>query len=31
MRLAAKLGFERLHTTDYHGQPTVVLRRPAWY
>jgi RimJ/RimL family protein N-acetyltransferase len=30
MKLAAKLGFERLHTTGYHGQPTVVLRRPAW-
>ena len=30
LRLAAKLGFERLHETDYHGDPTVVLRRPAW-
>ncbi|HVM38120.1 MAG TPA: GNAT family N-acetyltransferase [Sphingomicrobium sp.] len=30
MKLAAKLGFEPLHTTEYHGAPTVVLRRPAW-
>jgi len=30
MKLAAKLGFERLHETEYHGDPTVVLRRPAW-
>jgi len=30
LRLAAKLGFERLHETDYHGDPTVVLKRPAW-
>lgn len=26
-RLAERLGFEPLHTVDYHG-PTVVLRRP---
>lgn len=30
LKLAAKLGFLRLHETLYHGEPTVVLRRPAW-
>ena len=30
LRLAAKLGFERVGDTTYHGDPTVVLRRPAW-
>ena len=30
MKLAEKLGFERLHETDYHGDPTIILRRPAW-
>jgi RimJ/RimL family protein N-acetyltransferase len=30
LKLAAKLGFERLHETDYHGDPTVILKRPAW-
>ncbi len=30
LKLAEKLGFEPLHETDYHGDPTVVLRRPAW-
>jgi RimJ/RimL family protein N-acetyltransferase len=30
LSLAAKLGFERLHVTDYHGDPTVVLKRAAW-
>jgi RimJ/RimL family protein N-acetyltransferase len=30
LRLAAKLGFERLGDTTYHGDPTVVLKRPAW-
>ena len=30
LRLAAKLGFERVHETPYHKEPTVVLRRPAW-
>jgi RimJ/RimL family protein N-acetyltransferase len=30
LRLAAKLGFERLHDTPYQGEPTAVLRRPAW-
>jgi RimJ/RimL family protein N-acetyltransferase len=28
--LAERLGFERVHETQYHGDPTVVLRRPAW-
>ena len=30
LRLAGKLGFERLHETLYHKDPTVVLKRPAW-
>jgi RimJ/RimL family protein N-acetyltransferase len=30
MKLAERLGFERIHETQYHGDPTVVLRRPAW-
>jgi len=30
IKLAEKLGFERLHETDYHGDPTIVLRRAAW-
>ena len=30
MKLAKKLGFEVQHETPYHGEPTVVLRRPAW-
>jgi RimJ/RimL family protein N-acetyltransferase len=30
LKLAAKLGFERLHETPYHSDPTVVLNRPAW-
>jgi RimJ/RimL family protein N-acetyltransferase len=30
MKLAAKLGFERLCETLYHKDPTVVLKRPAW-
>jgi RimJ/RimL family protein N-acetyltransferase len=29
-RLAEKLGFERVRTSDYHGEPIDVLRRPAW-
>ena len=28
--LAERLGFERVYETQYHGDPTVVLRRPAW-
>jgi len=30
LNLASKLGFERLHETTYHGEPTVILRRPTW-
>src|SRR5688500_15595357 len=30
MRLAAKLGFERLDDSLYNGEPTAVLKRPAW-
>jgi RimJ/RimL family protein N-acetyltransferase len=30
LKLADKLGFEPLHETSYHGEPTIVLRRPAW-
>ena len=30
MRLAAKLGFERLNDSLYNGEPTAVLKRPAW-
>ena len=30
IKLAGKLGFAALHETDYHGDPTIVLRRPAW-
>ena len=30
IRLAERLGFERLGETDYHGDPTLVLKRPAW-
>jgi RimJ/RimL family protein N-acetyltransferase len=30
LKLAAKLGFERVSDTSYHGDPTVVLKRPAW-
>lgn len=30
LKLASKLGFEPVHETTYHGQPTVVLKRPAW-
>lgn len=30
LKLAAKLGFERLGDTLYDGSPTVVLKRPAW-
>lgn len=30
LKLAEKLGFERLHQADYHGEPTWVLKRPAW-
>ena len=30
IRLAEKLGFEPVHETLYHDDPTLVLRRPAW-
>ena len=30
LRLAEKLGFERVSETDYHGDSTIVLQRPAW-
>jgi RimJ/RimL family protein N-acetyltransferase len=30
LKLATKLGFEPLHETNYHNDPTVVLKRPAW-
>ena len=30
IRLAEKIGFEPLHETAYHDEPTLVLRRPAW-
>ena len=30
LKLAEKLGFERLSETLYHDDPTVVLKRPAW-
>jgi RimJ/RimL family protein N-acetyltransferase len=30
LRLAAKLGFERVGETLYNDDPTVVLKRPAW-
>ena len=30
LRLADKLGFERVSDTLYHDDPTVVLKRPSW-
>ena len=30
LKLAAKLGFQRVHETVYQNDPTVVLKRPAW-
>ena len=30
LKLADKLGFERIAETTYHGDPTIVLKRPAW-
>jgi len=30
IRLAERLGFEHVHQTTYHDDPTLVLRRPAW-
>ncbi len=31
LRLAAKLGFERVGDTNYNNDPTVILRRPVWF
>jgi len=30
LKLAAKLGFERVGDTLYNNDPTVILRRPVW-
>jgi RimJ/RimL family protein N-acetyltransferase len=30
IKLAERLGFEPVHETAYHGEPTLVLKRPAW-
>ena len=30
LKLAGKLGFQRVHETPYQNEPTVVLKRPAW-
>jgi RimJ/RimL family protein N-acetyltransferase len=30
LKLAEKLGFERVRETLYHDDPTLVLRRPSW-
>ncbi len=30
LKLAAKLGFERIGDSLYNDEPTVVLKRPAW-
>ena len=30
LKLADKLGFERIAETAYHGDTTIVLKRPAW-
>jgi RimJ/RimL family protein N-acetyltransferase len=30
LKLAEKLGFERVRETLYHNDPTVVLKRPSW-
>ena len=30
LRLAERLGFERVGDTRYNEEPTVVLKRPAW-
>ena len=30
LRLATKLGFERVGDTLYNNDPTVILRRPVW-
>lgn len=30
LKLAERLGFESVGEATYHGDPTVILRRPAW-
>ena len=30
LKLAGKLGFQRVGESIYHEEPTLVLRRPAW-
>lgn len=30
LKLARRLGFERVHETVYKEDPTLVFRRPAW-
>jgi RimJ/RimL family protein N-acetyltransferase len=30
LKLADKLGFERVAEAAYHGDPTIVLKRPPW-
>lgn len=30
IKLARKFGFVAVHETPYHGEPTLVLKRPAW-
>jgi RimJ/RimL family protein N-acetyltransferase len=30
IKLAEKLGFERVHEALYNDEPTIVLRRPSW-
>lgn len=30
LKLAERLGFESIGEASYHGDPTVILRRPAW-
>ena len=30
IKLAERLGFVRLHETQYHDAPTLVLKRPSW-
>ena len=30
IKLAEKIGFERVNETTYHDSPTLVLKRPAW-
>ena len=30
LKLAGRLGFERVSEVVYHDSPTVVLRRPSW-